>query len=71
MTDTNTSMIRLELLKLAQSILFDTVITQRQQLENDWNINVEDITDFPELPIITTEQIIEEATKLNKFVFGE
>jgi len=72
--------IRTELLSQAQSILFERNMAERMRLENDWNLKREEWSmracnndfgpapSFPELPVVTTEQIIEEARKLNDFV---
>ena len=73
--------IRTELLSQAQSILFEKMMAERMRLENDWNTKRElafhnaqatnkeaTFPPFPTLPTITTEEIIEEAKKLNDFV---
>ena len=67
--------IRLELLKLAQSIENDRIWVERNRLEQDWHVNKESserrgttIVSFPELPIVTYEDVIRVATELNKFV---
>jgi hypothetical protein len=67
--------IRLELLKLAQSIENDRVWVERNRLEQDWHVNKESserrgttIVSFPELPVVTYEDVIRVATELNKFV---
>jgi len=73
--------IRTELLSQAQSILFERLLAERMRLENDWNTKREIVfhnakatgveksfPPFPTLPTITTEEIIEEARKLNDFV---
>ena len=75
--------IRSDLLNLAQSILFEQLMAERQRLENDWNTKREiyftalqnpdmtpltEVPEFPVLPIITTDEVIQEAKKLNDFV---
>lgn len=72
--------IRTDLLQQAQTILFEQNMAERLRLENDWNTQREvafalrenghatTLPEFPKLPVITTEEIIEEARKLNDFV---
>lgn len=74
--------IRLELLKLAQSIENDRVWVERNRLEQDWNVQKErtdrlnattngvafEVPKYPELPVVTYEDVIKVATELNKFV---
>lgn len=72
--------IRTELLSQAQSILFERNMAERMRLENDWNLHRDIATihshngvestvpPFPQMPAVTTEEIIEEARKLNDFV---
>lgn len=64
--------IRLELLKLAQSIESERIWGERQRLEQDWQalVNVEPTTHspFPTLPVVTHNDIIKVAEELNKFV---
>jgi hypothetical protein len=72
--------IRTELLQQAQTILFERNMTERMRLENDWNTQREvafamrengqatALPEFPVLPLVTTEDIIAEARKLNEFV---
>lgn len=72
--------IRTELLSQAQSILFEKMMAERNRLENDWNcvreiwlIRSADGQDLPQphyptMPVVTTEEIIEEARKLNEFI---
>lgn len=73
--------IRTELLSQAQSILFEKLMAERQRLENDWSTQrdaafanvsngIKDVSipNFPTLPVITSEEIIVEARKLNDFV---
>jgi hypothetical protein len=72
--------IRTELLHQAQTILFEQNMAERLRLENDWNTQREVAftlrengqatipPEFPKLPVVTTEEIIEEARKLNDFV---
>jgi len=63
--------VRLELLKLAQGILSDPVYSNRDTMINEWEHRKEldktiPFPTFPKFP--TTEDIIEEAEKLNKFI---
>ena len=67
--------IRLELLKLAQSIESERIWGERQRLEQDWNAiresrMVKDIVPppFPVLPVTTFSDIVTVAEELNKFV---
>lgn len=69
--------IRLELLKLAQSIENDRVWVERNRLEQDWQQKVECNKKlpktiypipYPELPVVTYQDVIRVAEELNKFV---
>lgn len=72
--------LRLELLKLAQSIESDRIWSERNRLEQDWHQKVEtngpngklpktiNPIPYPELPVVTFEQVIKVAEELNKFV---
>jgi hypothetical protein len=72
--------IRTELLQQAQSILFEKMMAERNRLENDWNCvrdiwftkaaDGQDLPQplYPTMPVVTTEDIIVEARKLNEFV---
>lgn len=72
--------IRADLLQQAQSILMEQNNAERMRIDNDWNMKYEiarihsnngvdsSITSYPKIPIVTTEEIIEEARKLNDFV---
>jgi hypothetical protein len=75
--------IRTELLSQAQSILSERIMVERLRLESDWNTKREiyftaldspdmvpnaTAPDFPVLPTITTEEVIDAAKKLNDFV---
>jgi hypothetical protein len=69
--------VRLELLKLAQSIECDRTISQRTRLENNWHsqrelalANNQSPPDFPELEIIDANKILQVAEQLNYFVSG-
>ena len=74
--DTNSPFaIRLELLKLAQSILVDQMSNERQRLELDWHLHNElakekDWTPrpFPKIKDISYNDILKVAEELNKFV---
>lgn len=65
--------IRLELLKLAAEILTTPVFQKRDQLRDQYHVSLEldkeNPPDYPELPEFpTTEAIIAEADKFNKFI---
>jgi hypothetical protein len=69
--------VRLELLKLAQSIECDRTQSQRTRLENNWHsqrelalANNQSPPDFPELEIIDANKILQVAEQLNYFVSG-
>jgi hypothetical protein len=69
--------IRLELLKLAQSIESDRTLATRTRLEQDWHsqrelalANHTTPPNFPELEIIDANKIIQVAEQLNHFVTG-
>ena len=75
MKDSSAYMIRLELLKLAQSIEIERSMNERIKKENDWNamrdIAVQadqPVPDFPEVEAINHSRIIEIAKQLNEFV---
>lgn len=59
--------IRLELLKLAQQIESERVMTERIRLENDWHANSEKYP-FPEVPAVSVDDVIKTAETLNAFV---
>lgn len=72
--------LRASLLHLAQGICNDKNFAVRQQLENDWNMKREEwsmkaasgeffkLPTFPDMPTVSTEEVIAEARKLNDFV---
>lgn len=72
--------IRLELLSMAQSILTENMFAERNRLENDWQTiremamintqrgNMSTVPEFPQLPTISSDEIIALATQLNEFV---
>ena len=68
--------IRLELLKLAQSIENDRIWSERNRLEQDWQQKVEFTNKtpgsapppFPSLPEVTYNDVISVAKQLNKFI---
>ena len=68
--------IRLELLKLAQSIESDRIWSERNRLEMDWTCKKDHISSansieplpYPTLPVVTYEDVIRVANELNKFV---
>lgn len=68
--------IRLELLKLAQQIETERVMTERIRLENDWqvasdklrNAPIDEFPAFPNMPSVSAEAIIKTAEALNAFV---
>lgn len=67
--------IRLELLKLAQSIESDRQFAERNRIEQDWHATKEDYErrgrpapPFPFVPVVTYKDVIQVAEELNKFV---
>lgn len=73
--------IRLELLSMAQSILTENMYAERMRLENDWQTLREmsiasasagnqwsNVPQFPNMPTISSDEIIAMASKLNEFV---
>ena len=67
--------IRLELLSMAQGILMEQSMNERIRLENDWNMKCEGVRakggtfpPFPDVPVVTSENVIALAEKLNGFV---
>jgi len=72
--------IRTDLLSQAYAICTEKMYAERQRLENDWNMrrdewsikaangNYTEAPLFPSLPAITTEDVVDEARKLNDFV---
>lgn len=72
--------IRLELLSMAQSIVTENMYAERMRLENDWQTLREmaiagansgqwaQVTPFPNMPTISSDEIIALASKLNEFV---
>lgn len=73
--------IRLELLKLAQSIESDRQFAERNRLEQDWYAQKErierlnekgavqyTIPDYPSIPVVTFQDVVRVAEELNKFV---
>jgi sulfur transfer complex TusBCD TusB component (DsrH family) len=67
--------IRLELLKLAQSIESDRLFAERNRLEQDWHATIEDYgrrglptPSYPNVPVVTYEDVVRVAEELNKFV---
>ena len=75
MSDKNPYEIRLELLKLAQSILSEAAWVERNRLEQDWNCmreyaitNNKAPPQFPEFDAVTVEQVLETANQLNDFI---
>jgi hypothetical protein len=72
--------IRAELLSQAQNILSEKRYAQFVVLENDWMLEREewsmkagkgefgDRPKYPSMPAVTTEEVVEEAKKLNDFV---
>lgn len=62
--------IRLELLRLAQSILLDKVYQERERLEHDWQEKAANgtTTPFPVLPTVSAADIVQVAEELNKFI---
>ena len=61
--------IRLELLKLSRDILSEANHSEIQRLVNDWDSNRETkCQPHPALPKFTSDDVIREAEKLNKFI---
>jgi hypothetical protein len=68
--------IRLELLKMARDMLYDSYNAERDKITQDWNIKCDTAKtkgevppEHPALPAIPSEQdIISKATTLNSFV---
>lgn len=72
--------LRAGLISIAQGICNDRNWAERQRLENDWNMKREEwqikasqgqfeiIPSFPEMPTVSTDDVIAEAKKLNDFV---
>lgn len=67
--------IRLELLKLAQSIESERVFVERNRLEMDWHTKKDSLSSvgkdplpFPDLPVVSHTDVIRVAEELNKFV---
>ena len=73
--------IRLELLKLAQSIESDRLFAERNRLEQDWHAQKEKmerlneksglqyvVPEYPSLPVVTYKDVVRVAEELNKFV---
>ncbi len=68
--------IRLELLKMARDMLYDSYNAERDRLQQDWHIKCDTARskgeippEHPELPTIPSEtDIISKATSLNSFV---
>ena len=67
MSDTSPYMIRLELLKLAQSILELQCYAKQDQLRMDWDA-AKDKTAYPEMPTVTVQAVVATAEYLNEFV---
>ena len=77
---TNPYTIRLELLKLAQSIENERIFAERMRRENDWNANRElamnnnnrgiltEVPLFPDIKAVDHQQVINVAKQLNEFV---
>jgi hypothetical protein len=75
MKDNSAYMIRLELLKLAQSIELERSLNERIRKENDWNaqrelaqIRQEPAPLFPETEVVDHVRIMQVARSLNEFV---
>lgn len=59
--------IRLELLKLAQQIESERVMSERIRLENDWHAG-SNKDPFPIMPTVSVDDVIKTAETLNAFV---
>jgi hypothetical protein len=75
MKDSSAYMIRLELLKLAQSIELERTMSERIRKENDWNmqrevalVRDEPVPPFPSMEILDHVRIMQVACSLNEFV---
>ena len=62
--------IRLELLKLAQSILSERMFKEQNRLEQDWHASLSsgERKPFPTMPDVSHKDVIHVAEELNKFV---
>jgi hypothetical protein len=62
--------IRLELLKLAQSIESERTFTERNRLEQDWHAGLSsgERKPYPTMPEVTYKNVVHVAEELNKFV---
>ena len=73
--------LRHELLMMAQGILTENLMNERIRLENDWNVERErasirmsngelhiTVPPYPVIPMISPEEIIKLASRLNEFV---
>ena len=62
--------IRLELLKLSQSILSDKMFREHNRLEQDWHASLSsgERKPFPVMPEVSHKDVIQVAEELNKFV---
>ena len=67
MSDTSPYMIRLELLKLAQSVLEQQSYATQERLRMDWDA-AEKKYAYPEMPTVTADAIVATAEYLNEFV---
>jgi hypothetical protein len=75
MKDNSAYHIRLELLKLSQSIELERSMNERLRKENDWNcqreianIRNEPPPSFPEIEIVDHMRIMQVARDLNEFI---
>jgi hypothetical protein len=84
MTNKTPFELRYDLLSMAKDILTEKMIGERMKLENDWQTKRElayisaqktsdgepakPIPDFPKMPVLSEDDIIAMAVKLNEFV---
>ena len=68
MSDNSPYVIRLELLKLADSILNNQNMATQERLRMDWDHARGSGLPFPELPVVSTEDVVAQAKILNDFV---
>ena len=67
--------IRLELLKLAQTMETERLLTERSRLENDWHASVDmarrdgkALPAFPKVDTVSVEEVVTIAERLNSFI---
>lgn len=82
MTNKTPFELRFDLLAMAKDILTERMMGERMRLENDWNTERElafiaaahdevpnkKVPPFPNMPVLSEDEIISMAAKLNEFV---